>query len=151
MKAKTLADKLVSTARVFILISLMALPLNAAAEYYVVYDTPAPCGSCHAKRVYYRPVHHRAHCSCKKKYYHTAYRKRNHYSVTVYYPVPMSQERPCGCSSGCDGFLQPTYYWTSAPYQVYYARPSDRLVANRYEETYENPSLDTSTADNDIY
>jgi hypothetical protein len=154
MKAMNVADKLVSTARFFLVLAIIALPLNAQAEYYLVYGAPAPvCDYCHVKRACHAPVHRVYKVkTCKKRYYRPCYHRRSHYNMTVYYPVPVYQQRSCGCCGGCDGFLQPSYYWVSAPYAVYYARPSDRLVANRYEETYyENPSMDTGTADNDIY
>lgn len=160
MKAITVADKLISTGRIFILSALITLPLNAQAEYYLVYGPPAvpvACDSCQSPRPYYRPVHkvHRTHrvkvCKThtyKKCYHHNACKRRSHYNVTVYYPVPVYTPAPCG---SCGGYLEPTYYWTPAPYEVYYARPEDRLVGNRYEENYYDPSLDTGTADNDIY
>ncbi|HSW93482.1 MAG TPA: hypothetical protein VLJ15_03910 [Gammaproteobacteria bacterium] len=161
MNAMNVACKLVSTIRVAVLVVLIALPLNAAAEYYLVYESPMVCGGCEAHRVYYRPSHrvHRVHCACARshhRYYHRYYRavchRRSHYSIAAYYPVPVYSRPRCGCC-GCDGFLEPTYYWTSAPYRVYYARPSDRLVGNRYyydDSYYDDPSLDTGTADNDI-
>lgn len=150
MKAIHIADKLVSTGRVLVFSALIALPLNARAEYYLVYGPPA-CDYCQTERVYYRPVHrvkvykvkthhHRRHC------YRHVYHRRSHYNITVYYPVPA-----CGsCGGCCGGFMEPTYYWAPAPYAVYYGRPDDRLVGNRYEDNYYDPSLDTGTADNDI-
>lgn len=154
MKAMNVADKLVSTARVSIFIAVIALPLNAQAEYYLVYGPPAvACDYCHTSRVYYRPVHRvcRVHKvrPCHRRCYHVTHHRRSHYSTTVYYPVPVYPRPSCGY---CDGFLQPTYYWAPAPNRVYYQHPDDRLVGNRYEEGYyySNPSLDTGTADNDI-
>jgi len=164
MKAMNIANKLVSTARVSIFLAIIALPLNAQAEYYLVYGSPAvACDSCQTSRVYYRhpcKVHkvHRVK-PCKKRYYHVSCHRRSHYTMSVYYPVPVYTP-PCGCSRPscgscgcCNGFLRPTYYWAPAPARVYYQYPDDRLVGNRYEERYYddyNPSLDTGTADNDI-
>lgn len=155
MNAMNLADKLVSISRICILSALIALPLNAQAEYYLVYEAP-PCYSCYKPRPCYRPVHkvHKAKVHKAKPYkkcHRPVYRKRSHYNVSVYYPVPTSTQNACG--SGCDGgFLAPTYRWSGAPYNVYYTHPKDRLVGNRYEDNYyHDPSLDTGTADNDIY
>src|SRR5579864_4780316 len=115
MKAMNVANKLVSTARVSIFLAIIALPLNAQAEYYLVYGpAPVACDYCHTSRVYYRPVYrmHKVHRvkTCKKRYYHVSYHRRSHYTMTVYYPVPVYTRPSCGCC-GCDGFLQPTYYW----------------------------------------
>ncbi len=151
MKAIT-ADKLVSTGRILIFSVLILLPLNASAEYYLVYGgSPVVCDACQSPRPYYRyyrptcKVHKvRAHTH-RKYYYRRVYHRRSHYTMTVYYPAPCG-----GCHScSCGGFMEPTYYQAPAPYGVYYAYPEDRLVGNRYEDYYD-PSLDTGTADNDI-
>lgn len=155
MNAINIADKLVSAGRVFVLSALIALPLNAQAEYYLVYGPAAPvCDYCQTKRVYYRPVHkvkvHKVKAySHRKPCYKRVYHRRSHYNITVYYPVPVCARASCG--GCCDGFMEPTYYWAPAPYRVYYAQPEDRIVGNRYEANYYDPSLDTGTADNDIY
>ncbi len=151
MKAITIADKLVSISRIFIFSVIITLPLNAQAEYYLVYGPPAvvTCGSCQTHRVYYRPVHRVKVYKHKRCYRTTTVRRRSHYSIAVYYPVAVYERRACGCC-GCSGFIEPTYYRVrEQPYRVYYARPSDRLVGNRYEDNLDDPSLDTGTADND--
>lgn len=158
MKAVNVADKLVSISKICILAALIALPLNAQAEYFLVYS-PQACDSCQSSRTYYRPVYkvHKVHKvykvaktkPCQKKYYRTVTRKRNHYNITVYYPVPITQSCTT-CCGGC-GFIAPTYAWVPAPYKVYYTHPNDRLVGNGYDDNYHDPSLDTGTADNDIY
>ncbi|HSW68917.1 MAG TPA: hypothetical protein VLI69_01995 [Gammaproteobacteria bacterium] len=152
MKTIMSANQFVSMGRIFVLVLLFVLPLNSQAEYYLVYGEPV-CDYCQARRVYYRPVHKvkvYKYKHCKKYYKKTVYHRRSHYSIMVYYPVPVYERASCGCC-GCGGFIQPTYYWAPAPYRVYYAHPNDRLVANRYEEYYYDPSVDTGTADNDIY
>ncbi len=153
MKAIKIANKLISAVGISFLSIAIAWPLAARAEYYLVYgppDVPVVCDTC--ARTYYRPVHkHKVHQTKYKKryYYPTNVRKRSHYSITVYYPVPTYvQMNPCTC---CGGFIAPTYVWVPTPSRVYYAHPNDRLVGNRYEESFQNPSLDTGTADNDIY
>jgi len=153
MSAIFIADKLVSMSRVGVLLALLALPLNTNAEYYLVYGPPV-CDVCGGPQPYYRPVYrtHRVktykHIHHKKYYYRTAYRHRSHYSITVYYPVAVYTRPPCGC---CGGFMEPTYYWAPEPYRVYYEHSDDRLVGNGYDEELHDPSIDTGTADNDIY
>jgi len=152
MNAVNVADKLVSLGRIFIFSALIALPANAQAEYYLVYgppEVPTVCDFCQSPQPYYRPVHKvktHKHSTHKKYYRAAAPRKRNHYSITVYYPVPTYEQTPCSC---CGGFIAPTYYWVPSPYRVYVTHPDDRLVGNRYEDNLRDPSLDTGTADND--
>lgn len=154
MDAITLANKLISKGRMIIFSVLIGLPLTANAEYYLVYgppEVPAVCDACASPRIYHRPVHKvykvKKH-TCKVKKYYYRPRKQSHYSITVYYPVPvMYAPIPSAC---CGGFLEPTYYWAPAPYRVYYTHPDDRLVGNRYGDNYYDPSLDTDTADGDI-
>lgn len=158
MNAITIADKLVSISKILIVSALFTLPLNAQAEYYLVYGPPAvpvacdycnprPCyrSSCRKVHRVYKHRHiyrYRSRSACRAPY------RPSHYSMTVYYPVPVYPQSSC---YSCGGFMAPTYYWAPAPYQVYYANPNDRLVGNRYEDNYYDPSLDTGTADNDIY
>jgi len=106
MKAITIANKLVSISRILVVSVLITLPLNAQAEYYLVYGPPAVpvvCDSCQTRH-YYRPVHKTYKAKkCKtahKKYYRSAHR-RSHYSITVYYPVPVSSPSCYSCCSSC--------------------------------------------------
>ena len=150
MNAITIASKLVSRSRIFLFSVLIMLPLSAKAEYYLVYGPPeVPVACCESPRPYYRHVY-RVHHKCRHKYYRTVYRRRSHYSITVYYPVPVYTQTYYPYPPCCGGFLEPAYYWAPAPYQVYYTHPDDRLVGNSYEQNYYDPSLDTGTADNDI-
>jgi hypothetical protein len=154
MNAIKIADKLISVSRIAIFSALISLPLSAQAEYYLVYGGPpeVACDYCGSPRPYvYKVKKVKTYkYKCHKKYYKTYYKKvprrRSHYSITVYYPVPVYPQTAC-----CGGFLEPTYYWVPAPYRVYYSKPSDRLVGNSYQGNYYDPSLDTGTADNDIY
>jgi len=152
MNAIKIANKLVSVVASCLISLAIVFPLSARADYYLVEGSDAPmfCDSC--EHTYYRPVYkHRVHY-VKHHYHHHYYYprtvRRSHYTITVYYPVPTYVEtNPCTC---CGGFIAPNYVWVPAPYRVYYTHPDDRLVGNSYEEN-DDPSVDTGTADNDVY
>jgi len=142
---------------------LFILPLSAHAEYYLV---AGPCDTC--VRMPVRVVHHRIHHSCRTHKIHKVYarhkcihhryvraypHRRGYVSMKVYYPVPVNNCNTCAtpCNACGDSFIETSYYGSAEPSGVYFMNPTDRLVTNGYDGYYADPSMDTGTADNDIY